>query len=119
MEKDISKFIKLIRETDPFIKTIYEQGGCFRFAEMLQKLFGGELRWNGEHVVLFYEGRKYDINGADYFGEVGGKPFDPEKPYVKMTYADMAKADQWGFAELMECPSCGEEFYVDSNGEIW
>jgi len=102
------EFIKNLRNTDPYIKTIFTNGGCYKFANFLKTIFkDAELVINTEkdHVGVLIDGVVYDINGvADW-------------NFTHMTNADLEMAEKWSFAKKMmlqigECSFCEEPIVV-------
>ena len=63
---EIIKYIDALRLTDPYIRTIFTNGGCYRFALFLRHSYpDGKLitNFNFDHVRLLIDGRGYDIYG--------------------------------------------------------
>ncbi len=96
--------IDALRESDPYIATIYTQGSCYRLYLALKKLWPDAIpviNATGDHVGSLIGGEVYDINGiADW-------------SYRAMDDDDLQKANGWSFAnkamlQIGECPACGE-----------
>lgn len=61
---EITKFIKLVRESFPNAVEVYTKGSCVRFALILNSVFpGGEIYYNQDHAVYELDGHFYDITG--------------------------------------------------------
>jgi hypothetical protein len=105
---DMLHFIDAIRESDPYIRDIYMNGGCYQFHLLLKK-FAPECvpMVNKEltHVVTFFMNRFYDITGA-----VSGVFYVP-------TLFDLQECEKWSFAKnnllkITDCPNCDEPITV-------
>ncbi len=108
----IQEFIEQLRGTDEYISLIYTKGGCYKFALLLQAMYGGDLWWNIiDHVVLRNEGRFYDITG-----EVIGAGYIPMSMFPS-SFHKVAK--KWSFSArhlfVGECPACGAELYTNGH----
>lgn len=98
------ELIEALRETDPYIETIFTQGGCYRLHLMLKRFWPDALpviNATGDHVGSLIGGEVYDINGVSGWSY---RPMDDD---------DAAKAEEWGFAknamlQVGECPICEE-----------
>lgn len=45
--------------------------GCRKFAKLIQKLFGGELYYNGEHFLLLHsDGKFYDLRSTYTYSDI-------------------------------------------------
>lgn len=98
---NIEEFIESVNGLDKSINTILTRGGCYRFAKLLQSMYGGELcahysDFDGEkildHCALLYDGRVYDINGWTV---------SPVGKFSLLTKEE-EKAKEWDFTENME-----------------
>lgn len=96
--------LNAMRATDPYIATIYTEGGCYRLHLMLKQIWPDALpviNQLGDHVGTLIDGDVYDINGiADW-------------SYRAMDDDDIAVAETWSFAknsmvQIGECPVCEE-----------
>lgn len=101
-------FIENLRKTDPYIKTIFMNGGCYKFAVFLKTIWSDSqfvINTDKDHVGLLIEGVVYDINGvADW-------------SFTHMTKDDLEMAEKWSFAKKMmlqigECSFCEEPIAV-------
>ena len=98
------KLINALCISDPYIKTIYMEGGCYQLHLMLKKIWPQALpviNTTGDHVGILFDGSAYDINGVVTWG------------YRGMDDNDISKASGWSFAEnnmlqIGECPLCDE-----------
>jgi hypothetical protein len=96
--------IDALRESDPYIETIYMKGSCYRLHLMLKKLWPDALpvtNASGDHVGSVIGGVAYDINGV------------VDWSYRDMDYEDTKEAMQWSFAnnsmlQIGTCPICEE-----------
>ena len=59
----ILDFIKSMRESFGGAEFVYTNGSCYKFARILQSLYGGEVVDKAAHQVLLLDGRLYDITG--------------------------------------------------------
>lgn len=82
------QLINSLRETNPYIQTIYTQGGCYQFHLFLKSLWPDAIpviNSTRDHVGSLIQGEVYDINGiADW-------------SYRAMDDEDVAIAEQWSF----------------------
>ena len=94
--------------TDPYIQTIFSEGGCYRFHLFLQTLWPEAtpvMCIESNHVATLIDGIAYDIDGVVAW------------PYKPMTQEDIAVAEKWCFADnaflcIGECPVCEEPILV-------
>lgn len=106
MQPPIHKFIRLLRETDAAIVTVFKNGACYQFALLLQSLYPhGHLVINTErdHVAYLHGAHVYDIDGA--------QPNSTE--WHIMDYKHIEMASGWSFSrnkmiQIGECPICDE-----------
>jgi len=63
MNLSIVDFITEVRESFYGSEAVYRNGSCFKFAELLRKLYGGDVVDLHGHCVLRLYGRLYDIRG--------------------------------------------------------
>lgn len=110
----IESFITALRESDDYMETIFTQGGCYKFALMLQKLFpDGEIYMElQDHAVYYYKGEYWDITGR-----VTGLTLH------KPNYEDIEIMEKWGFAEhnyltLGSCSHCDEPIITKPKNKI-
>lgn len=100
------EIIDSLRKTDPYIKTIFLQGSCYKFHLFLKDLFPESVPYidkNKQHVITRIGGYFYDIRGY-----VRGL-----HKYEKMGWQDLADVEKWSFHEhnrlkITECPACDE-----------
>lgn len=105
---DIENVIKTLRESDPYIETIFTQGGCYAFHLFLKSLYPHAkpmLSEDKEHVVSLIHGDYYDITGRV------NEFYDP------MTQEEIQVAETWSFSRtqflsLGECPNCEEPLLI-------
>lgn len=96
--------IDALRESDPYISTIYTQGSCYRLHLLLRTLWPDAIPVmdnTGGHVGSLIEGLVYDINGVVVWS------------YRAMDDDDIEQAEKWSFAknsmlQIGECPICEE-----------
>lgn len=101
--------INALRETDPYIETIYTHGGCYRFHLFLAKLFKNATPVKNErfdHIGTVIDGICYDINGIVDF------------KYYQLSAEDIDKAEMFSFKEncylsLGSCPNCDEPLLIE------
>lgn len=106
MQPPIHKFIRLLRETDPAVVTVYKSGACYQLAPMLQSLYpNGYLVINTErdHAAYLHGAHVYDIDGA--------QPNSTD--WHLMTQSHIELASKWSFShnsflQIGECPICDE-----------
>lgn len=100
----VIRLIDALRETEPYIETIYTKGGCFRFHLFLKRLWPNALPVKNkdfDHVGTLIDGVCYDINGvADW-------------NYYPMDLDEIEQAEKWCFTDhnfllIGECPICEE-----------
>ena len=107
----ISEFIKTLRESDEYIRHIYNQGGCYRFHLLLGEMYGActpFISGNKNHVITLYKGKYYDI-----LGEVNSV-----EGFTEMTAEEQRLAETWSFRKqnllrLSDCPHCEEPLTYD------
>ncbi len=100
--------INALRETDPYIRTIFMEGSCYRFFLFLKSLFPSAIpviNQNCDHVAALINGNAYDIDGV------------VEWAFRGMDDDDIEKAEKWSFGEktflqIGECPVCEEPLFV-------
>jgi hypothetical protein len=100
--------IDLLRESDPYIETIYMKGSCYQLHLILKKLWPDALPVTNaecDHVGSMIDGAVYDIRGLVNWS------------YRSMTEDELAMAEQWSFAEnamlqVGECPICDEPLVI-------
>lgn len=102
------EIIEPLRDSDPYIKTIFTQGSCYKFHIFLKSIFtDAEPVTNneGDHIASIIDGVAYDINGViDWV-------------YRPLTEAELHEAKHWSFSEnqwlsIGDCPYCFEPIPV-------
>jgi len=105
---EVDGLIRALRETDPYIETIYKCGGCYKFHLFLKKLWPNSIAVRNDdfdHVGTLIDGVCYDISGyANWNWHV-------------MSKEEEADAMKWGFVNqnmlsIGECPICEEPLLV-------
>lgn len=106
------EFITRLRETDPIIKIIYMQGGCYQFYKLLDSMFEGatpyktKIHTQGifDHVITCIDNKYYDIDGLVDLGCF----CDIEEPNDK----DIEIMKKWSYSKKysrdIQCPNCNE-----------
>lgn len=97
-----------LRDSDPYIKTIYTQGSCYKFHLFLKSIFKDAVpvtNNEGDHVASLIDGVAYDILGV----------IDWE--YRQLTEIELNDAKGWSFAKnqwlsIGDCPHCDEPIPV-------
>lgn len=97
-------FINTLRESDKVLETVYMNGGCYQFYEVLKSIFPQAkpyLTTERDHVITEIDGKFYDIRGYSH-----------EKANPLISKWDITMCQQWGFSKwkyLTEnCSWCGE-----------
>ena len=101
-------FIEMLRNSDPYISTIYTNGSCYKFHLILKKMYPESVPMIDEikdHIVTEIDGVYYDINGVNN-GE-----------YYSLTDYDFDLVEKWSFSkqrmlQIGECPVCEEPIVV-------
>ena len=101
--------INALRKSDPYIETIYTQGGCYQLHLFLKALYPEALPVLDKtfaHVGTVIDGQCYDIRGV-----VGWS-------WYVMDNEEVAIAEKWSFArsqmlQLGECPVCEEPLLLE------
>jgi hypothetical protein len=104
----VIKMINALRETEPYIETIYTKGGCYKFHLFLKRLWPEALPVKNkdfDHIGTLIDGVCYDIKGI------------VDWQYYDMTLSEIHQAEKWSFAAynllfLGECPACEEPLVV-------
>jgi len=104
----VIRLIDALRETEPYISTIYTQGGCYRFHLFLKRLWPEALPVKNkdfDHVGTLIDGVCYDINGV------------VDWKYYPMDLDEIEQAEKWCFTDhnfllIGECPICEEPLVV-------
>ena len=106
---DINDFITRLRTSDVYIKFIYTEGGCYKFAKLLVDMYGGEVMVNKDfnHAVAYIDGKMWDINGEAKNQDDYAHPNDKLLETMKA----------WSFhrqnmLKLTECPACDEPIVI-------
>ena len=105
---NILTFIENLRETDPYIETIYMQGGCYKFHLFLKKYWPRAIPVTNaqrDHVASLIDGAAYDIKGLIDWS------------YIAMDCDDISDAEKWSFTDnaflqIGECPVCDEPLVI-------
>lgn len=108
---NIEEFIKELRSTDEYIRTIYLNGGCYKFYILLSKMYKNIIPYisnENDHIISRYKDRYYDIDG-----EVKNI-----KGYRELNESDIDMVEKWSFRKnnvlvLKECPYCDEPLLID------
>mgnify|MGYP000220397314 CR=1 FL=1 len=105
--EEMLEFIKILRESDKYIRTIFMQGSCYRFHLILKQFADCEPAINKDknHIATYFKGKYYDITG------------EAEGEYFPLTKADLKKCKNWSFYRTMllklgECDICEEPIIV-------
>ncbi len=106
----VADLISSLRNTDPYIRTIYSEGGCYKFHLFLKSVYPNAkplINKDNNHVVSFINGVKWDIDGLVSWDEIY-RPVD-----------DLRLVESWGFANRMllslgECEFCEEPILIAS-----
>jgi len=97
-----------MRDSDPYIKTIYSKGGCYRLFCLLKKIWPDAIpviNADANHVGSLIDGVVYDISGIAKWS------------YRGMDSDDVLTASKWSFSnntmlQVGECPVCDEPIVV-------
>jgi len=101
---EILRIITALRETEPYIETIYTKGGCYKFHLFLKQLWPEALPVKNsdfDHIGTLTNGKCYDINGlVDWH-------------WYAMSVEEIEEAKAWCFTDhnmllIGECPVCEE-----------
>lgn len=103
-QRVVMRLITALRSTEPYIETIYTNGGCYRFHLFLKELWPQALpvkNKNFDHVGTLIDGMCYDIGGL------------VEWNWYAMSDEEIASAEKWCFTDhnmllIGECPICDE-----------
>jgi len=105
--EEMLRFIKSLRESDEYIRTIFMQGGCYRLHLILKQFADCEPAINKDrnHVVSLFKGQYFDITG------------EAEGEYFPLTKEDLKTCENWSFYKTMllqigECDICEEPIVV-------
>lgn len=103
LHREVQSIIQAIRSSDPFIETIYLNGGCYRFYLILKEIYPEAKLYINEdenHVSAYIRGAIYDITGLC------------NEHMVPATQEQEKKCQAWGFSNkyqlATECPYCQE-----------
>lgn len=107
---DPLKIINALRATDPYIATIFTQGGCYKLHEFLLAIYPNAtalINEQQDHIATQIFGRLFDISG-----EVAGEGFRDIAP------EELDTVKQWSFhgnklLSLGECPHCEEPLLIE------
>ena len=111
---EILTVINSLRESDEYIKTIFLEGGCYKFHLFLKALFPEcKVMINKEmdHVITEYKGKYYDIQG-----ELDVIDFE-ESDFKYIHNDDLDIVEGWSFSgnkvlSLGECQYCEEPILI-------
>lgn len=105
--------ITTIRNSDGYIKAIYEQGGCYQFYLILKTVFPDAIplmNHGKNHIVTQIDDAFFDITG-EVFGD-----------YFEMNEVDFEVAKSWSFSKNYAlssgvCEFCGEPSLITLAGK--
>lgn len=105
----IEKIIKSLKESDPYIETIFMQGSCYKFHLFLKVLYPectAFINKDCDHVISELNGRFFDITG-----KISGAGFRP------LTPGALKLVEEWSFSNqrmlsLGECKYCEEPILI-------
>lgn len=100
--------IELIRDSDKHIKTIYLNGGCYKFYLVLETIVDHDcmpmINEERNHIVLKYKNRFFDITG-EVFGE-----------FNMLSEKDETLVESWNFSNsrvlTTDCSVCHNPIQV-------
>ncbi len=106
----IANVIKVLRDSDRYIETIFTEGGCYQFHLFIKSLCPKAKPYiteDNEHVVTLIQGDFYDITGN----------VSDEQLYTAMTKSEIKEAEGWSFSrtkmlQLGECSVCEEPILI-------
>ena len=106
--EDLLQFIRLLRETDRYIETIYLNGACYRFHLLLNQFLEGarpKITRDKKHIVTYWNGKHFDITG------------EVTHTFLQPTPSEIRVAEAWSFhktkaLQIGECPYCEEPIIV-------
>lgn len=98
------QFLEVLKNSDRYIETIFEQGGCYQLFVILSTLFDDATPYINQeknHIVTMINGKFYDITGL------------VQGDYHLMCESDIELAKGWSFSKnhvlvADECQFCGE-----------
>lgn len=101
--------INALQDTDPYVKMIFTEGGCYKFHCFLKTLFPSAelyIHKKKDHVATKIGRKYYDITG-----EVDKNEYDP----IEITELEIVR--NWSFAknkmiQVGECPVCEEPIVI-------
>lgn len=110
---EIETLIKNLRETDPYIETIFSEGSCYKFYLFLRLLYPtarAMINKNRDHVITEYKGRYYDITGRLI-------DVDVCCDFGYLTLSNLELVEGWSFSkyhmlQVGECEYCEEPVLV-------
>jgi hypothetical protein len=115
---EIIDFISAIRSTDKLTETIYLNGGCYKFYELLSSIYGDAhcvpvINSDKNHIGTAHNGVIYDITGD----------ISELEAWTAMSHDDIELAKSWSFSNnklssIGDCPHCGAELYMSGDGVI-
>ena len=105
---NILTLITALRDSDPYIKTIYTEGSCYKFHIFLKQIWPTAVpvfNQTADHVASLIDGLVYDIDGCN------------NGDYRAMSVKELAIVEKWSFAgnsflQVGECPACEEPIIV-------
>lgn len=106
-------FIESLNQTDPIIKTIFMNGGCYQFYEFLKKIYPNAkpyINLEKNHVATKIDKDFYDIEGY---------AIGIFEPLIDECEIEMCK--KWSFSKYRfiskECPNCEEPIELTTGGK--
>ena len=111
---NVGDLIYSLRDTDPYIETIFMQGGCYKFHLFLKSIFKDAvplINKSADHVVTMIGSDLWDINGAVI----------DQGDYQAIT--DSRLVESWSFSgnmilSLGECRECENPILVYPENKV-
>lgn len=91
------KFIRSVRET--FGSYPQGSGGCWKFANILKGLFGGDIYYNNEHFITLIDHIFYDIYGEYKEGDHVKYIYEGEIKQYPLT--DFLPVEEYGLKNII------------------
>lgn len=103
-ERVVMRLIIALKNTEPYVETIFTEGGCYRFHLFLKELWPEAIPVKNkdcDHVGSLIGGKCYDINGI------------VDWSWYAMSVEEIEDAKRWCFTDhkmllIGECPICEE-----------
>jgi hypothetical protein len=101
---NVLTLITTLRRTDPYVRTIFSEGSCYKFFLFLKAHYPDAIpviNAKEDHIGSLINGEVYDIDGvADW-------------SFRAMDDRDISIAEKWSFSgnsflQVGECPICEE-----------